>query len=245
MVNVSDNSHSGIIFKIARQTKYYKHELSIMVDEYPEKRETETTLADLNRWKDEFSADEMAELRAALDGFLFCIDVDNESSIEHLDDTMDTLENIYEVLGGIEWPGFIAVVAFGGADHELVEDAATLRGIEYINMELSGVGEFRDKLGRDRLVELLDTHEWSDMNVGDYDSYDSRKKQMALEMTQPLLESESDNTETAEKGSAHNVEEFDRIVEKLKQARLKADSLEGEEKEAYAKQVMEDVLLYI
>lgn len=236
-------SHSGLIFKVSRQTKYFKHDLSIMVDEYPEERTRGPSWEHLDAWSNDFMSEDMEELRMALDGIVFCLNVSDRASMDDLESTMAVLEKIYELLGGAEWAGFFAIVAVSGSDdienHAIAEDAATIRGFEYINMEEEGESEFRDKLGRDRLVELFDTHAWADIDTSEDDGFAARKRVMAESMCQRLLD---EDTET---GNDVHVEEFEQVIEKLKQARIQAESMEGAEKDAYAQQVMEDVLLYL
>lgn len=236
-------SHSGLIFKIKRQTKYFKHDLSIMVDEYPEERTSTPSWEHLNAWSDEFMSEDMEELRRALDGIVFCLNVGDKATMNDLEPTIGVLEKIYELLGGTEWAGFFAIVGVSSSEdtenHAIVEDAATIRGFEYINLEEEGQNEFRDKLGRDRLVELFDTHDWSDIDTSEDDGFAARKRKMAESMCQRLLDDDENGVNDV------NVEEFENVIEKLKQARIKAESMEGAERNEYAQQVMEDVLLYL
>lgn len=242
-------SHSGLIFKIKRQTKYFKHDLSIMVDEYPEKRTRTPSWEHLNAWSDEFMSEDMEELRRALDGIVFCLNVGDKATMNDLDPTIEVLEKIYELLGGAEWAGFFAIVGVSSSEdtenHAIVEDAATIRGFEYINLEEDGQNEFRDKLGRDRLVELFDTHDWSDIDTSEDDGFAARKRKMAESMCQRLLDDDEKNMSVENGVNDVNVEEFENVIEKLKQARIKAESMEGAERNEYAQQVMEDVLLYL
>lgn len=238
----SQESHSGLIFKVNRRTRYFGLDLRLMVDEYLDEQQKAVDLPPLEQWAAEFMSDDMADLRTALDGMVFCLNVDAQCSHADTQAAVGVVEQLRELLGGLEWPGFIAVAGVGGVQdpekHDIVEDMATLAGLEYINMEQQGENEFRDKLGRDRLVELFDTHEWSSMEREDNEGFESRKMGKGGEMTRGLLDEETGEEKA-------DVEEFQRIINKLKAARLAAEDMDEAEKEAYARLVMEDVLLYL
>lgn len=92
--------------------------------------------------------------------------------------------------------GFLAVVGTvptgEGAElfrMEAIEDEVTIHGIEFINFEKSGTNEYRERVGKDRLVELFETHDWTNMELlgEDHSKYQESKVSKLQEMQTSLL----------------------------------------------------------
>ncbi|KAK6198928.1 increased recombination centers protein 6 [Scheffersomyces amazonensis] len=222
------SSHSGIIIKSKVSTKYYSVNLNILVDEYPEIRNeqeeeysVEHKLRSLKKWKDEFLSDECSELRDVLDGFIYCISLDDNT----INDISDSIEIINEIRNGIvgdrDWNGFIAIVGTSTKDkndlNEDVEDLVILNGYEYIDFDKSGRNEYHETVGKDRIVEIVQSNEWTHMETKENVNYDNNKKKKMYEMTRGLLSSEGEEREEEEE--VNSKLDLDEIFAKLKLAK--------------------------
>lgn len=165
--SVLDESHSGLIFSTNLATKYFTSQVKLLVDEYPESRTD--SLNDfsklLEHWHSEFSHDDMADLRNAIDGVIFTVNMKRASQI------LKELDLLLQVKNSLQdQEPFVVVLGSsdGAIDQAQVtdlEDGAIERGIEFINLEESGENEFGDKIGKDRLREVFEAHDWSNMEV--------------------------------------------------------------------------------
>lgn len=216
--------HSGIIVPAHLANKYYTMDVKFFIDEYPDPRPPTTAsvhdqVEALHQWYSEFSAPEYTELREALDGLLFCVDLSTleggalEESLDVVADFRDSYEE------DEEWPGFVAVVARHAPSTEAAEAAeeeCALRAVEFINFDELGENEYREKVGRDRVVELLETHQWTHTDgaepTGDgeasYVNYELVRFNRAGEMTERLTEEAGiDTSGIGRGGSSHTHDE--------------------------------------
>ncbi|KAK6455028.1 increased recombination centers protein 6 [Scheffersomyces xylosifermentans] len=275
---VPSSSHSGLILKTSVTTKYYSLQLNLLIDEYPENRSETVSdserLQALEKWYNEFVSDECEELREVLDGIIFCIDVQN--------DHIDYIEKCLEIVGKIrhnlsdrdseynEWSGFLAIVGSIQDEKigderlfEIVEDTVISNGFEFIDLQKSGQNEYKEKTGKDRLVELLESHEWSHMDIieNKNSSYEQSKLTKANDMTKGLLEVEDepetegndiDNEGQRYFGAVDSHEptgdsqmDFTELMQKLQLARDNAQGLSEEERKIYADKIIAEVIDYI
>ena len=257
---VPSDSHSGIIMKASVTTKYYSVDLNLLIDEFPEHRSAnisgEKALQSLNKWTDEFVSEEYQELREVLDGFIFCIDIENDS-IDHIESCLEFVGRIRQKLSNNDendWSGFLAIVGTTTSSvptHESileqVEDAVISNGLEFIDLQQNGENEFREKIGTDRLVELIETHEWTHMDLVSV-NYQTNKTNRAKEMTKGLLdvEEEVDNDEE-EHNEEHDTKTMDlsEIMLKLQVARDNARTLTSDQREIYINNIIEEMIDYI
>ncbi|KAG7664516.1 IRC6 [[Candida] subhashii] len=253
-----DNSHSGIIVKTSLSTKYYSIDLNILIDEYPESRDDlsehftdETKLADLHEWYDEFISEDYQELRDALDGIIFTVNLEQDSP-ELITKAMEIISDIRNAMAGHDdddnsdgWLGFVAVVGTPliQSNQEVskeildeIEDVVISNGFEFINFAEEGMNEYREKRGKDRIIELLETHEWSNMELKKNDHYKENKLNKIEEMKVGLLEKE---------GPSDDDDEIDKIFEKLTIAKHHIHSLPQDQKEKYANDVVEEIIDFI
>lgn len=253
---ISTDSHSGLIFRKKVSTKYFSTNVNVLVDEYPEKRQradgATVTVAEkaaaLDLWAREFMADDMTELRDALDGVVFCLDV--VDGLVHLERCLDVLESMRDVLtpeDAYAWPGFIVVVVSGAVKDEdafvALEDLAIARGLECVDLNDSGYNEYKERVGRDRLKEVFESHEWSQLHheetgpSTETTSYEQRKTEKLHKMTEPLL-----STATEEEPEM----ELTDLLNRLSLAKEKAAGMHNtEQKEAYVHKVIDDIINYI
>ncbi|EGW35532.1 uncharacterized protein SPAPADRAFT_58759 [Spathaspora passalidarum NRRL Y-27907] len=237
-----DQSHSGIIIKTSVITKYYEMKLTIMIDEYLEKSHgANDKLAELSKWYEDFQSDDCEELREVIDGFIFTVNMASDS-VEYIEMAMDVLATIRQSLGGHDWKGFICVVGSSPNDEpidedlvELIEDAAITSGFEFINLQSEGVNEYKEKQGKDRIKELIECHEWSNMDMltDKPDRYEKSKLDKLESMTVGLLDEHKQDMELEE------------IFNKLSVSKQVISNLPPDKRESYANKVLEEIIDFI
>lgn len=265
-----NDSHSGLIVPFELSTTYYKVNGKLLIDEYPASREglhsmkENEVLSALRSWGEEFTSGETKELRECLEGLVFCVDA-TKSSVKYVESSLEELSRIKGMLDDESeegmWPGFLAVVA--PQDDDDIEDLCISQGFEFISLSSSGVNEFKEKVGKERLRELFETHEWKQMerstkvlSVDDNNSeFESRKRDniSKLGMTVPLLQSndyEDDNENENEREGEIEGEELDKldfsaILLKLNIAKEEIQEMNQSEREEYANKIIADVMNYI
>lgn len=242
---ISDASHSGIIYNTTLETKYYSLKLNLLVDEYPEKRslikKDDDILEHLDIWLGDFLLEDFRELRDALDGLVLTLDVNGPlSQAEKTLEAVSTMRAKLDEEQGL-WHGFIAIVGINEGPIETVEDAVISAGLEFVHFDRSGTNEYREAIGKDRLKEIFDTHEWSNMDLKGPSQYEANKTDKMKEMTRGLL----DDEESAEKGSNSLLADFDTLLLKLHIAKESVKDMEQSQKEAYVNSVIDDVINYI
>jgi len=243
---IDEDSHSGIIQVTSLSTKYYTVSLKLMIDEYPSSRhklsEDEDSIKELIEWKNEFFTHEADELREAIDGIILTFNMNTGESnfLSNLLTQVDDIRARLEEDGN--WNGFLAIIGTvpTGEGVELfkmdqIEDEVLTRGLEFINFEKSGTNEYRELVGKDRLKELLETHDWSNMELirDDENKYQNSKIRKFLEMQTSLL-NESDR----------NID-LEQMFSKINLARENASNLPQAEREKYAKEMVDEFMEFI
>lgn len=241
-----NESHSGIIIKTSLSTKYYHIKLNILIDEYPEERNKSVTdeekLLDLEKWFNEFKSEEFGELREVLDGLVFTVNM-KADSLEFIEKALETVSEIRTSLGDEEsqWDGFISIIGSTTQGElvdddtvEEIEDLVITHGFEFINLNTQGINEFKEKQGKDRVVELIESHEWTNMELlkVNPDQYEKNKMNKVEQMKQNLLE---------EKESM----DLDVVFSKLSVAKERAEDMTQEQKEKYANAIIEEIIDFI
>lgn len=251
--SVDEKSHSGLIFKTDLSTKYYSLKLNLLVDEYPEQRDTlvgnqddeEIKIQGLKQWYNDFVSEDFQELREAIDGLIVCFNIDKdlasylETCVNIISDLRDNLNN------ETDKEMFIVIV---GDSHkkqnsEDFEDLVTPFGFEYIYLFEKGEDEYRDKIGEDRLIEIMQTHDWSHMDVSKETNSDINRQRKINEMnmmTERLL-----NEHEGEKMEKPPKMDVSEILTKLQIAKQNVQELNDEEKEAYVHKVIKNVVDFI
>lgn len=251
--SVDPESHSGVIFKTDLTTKYYSLKLNLLVDEYPQERRILTEseqgetkkLEGLKKWYDEFISDDFQELREAIDGVIFCLNIDSDS-LEYIESCMELFSKIREKLDEEGNDNFFSVIVGDSQTskiNEAVEDLIIPYGIEYVNLFEKGQGEFRDKIGQDRLYEIIETHEWSQMNLkqqSDLSAYEDRKQKDLNDMTEYLINRKED-----EGGIESTKMDLGDILVKVQQAKDNIKNMDDKQKEAYANKTINDIIDFI
>lgn len=233
---IQSHSHSGLIYNCDLTTKYFLVSLNLLIEEYPEERTTgqKEYHEHLEKWQSEFASEEFAELREALDGAIFTFNMESTEP-DQLQKSLQVFSKVKDVLGE-NWEGFCVVA--GTSDHpvdelkvEALEDEVLLFGFEFVNFNESGTNEYRDTLGKDRLREVLDTHEWSHTDSADNEKYMKHKEDKVDAMTKGLLDDEKVS--------------LDDLFAKLQVERTKVQEMKSEDREAYVQKVIGEMIDYV
>lgn len=248
---VEEDSHSGLMVKTNLSTKYYNVDINLLIDEYPSERSMikdneESLKYDYFReWYDEFISLNCKELRDVLDGIIFSINIDQDS-VEYISQCIDLLNDLKDLLNREydEWSGFFAVTGVTNTKRQVdeVEDIVLANGFEFIYLNEHGQNEFKDKIGKDRLLELFQSHEWKNIEFLDSETNYKTNKMATIErnqMTEKLL-NDYDEDPPDDKLDISD------ILTKLKLAKDKANGLNNEnEKESYVNKIIDDVIDYL
>ncbi|CAX42270.1 uncharacterized protein YFR043C homologue, putative [Candida dubliniensis CD36] len=239
-------SHSGLIIKTSLRTKYYFLKLNILIDEYLESKETpdESKLSELHKWYQEFKSEEFGELREVLDGLMFTINMKTDS-ISFIGEALEIIEQIKLSLGDEEsfhnWGGFIAVVGSCPVNQVVeddvvleIEDMVLSHGLEFINLSTEGENEYKEKQGKDRIVELVESHDWTNLEMVKVDSkqYEANKLAKIESMKHKLINEKEEL-------------DLDDIFKKLNLARDHASSLTQNEKDKYANKIIDEIIDFL
>lgn len=230
-VDIPRDSHSGIIMKTKLKSLYYTCDVNILVDEYPASRDDvqkQDMYSSLVQWFDDFKSEECKELRDVLQGLIFTVNIDTQSA----DEVAKTLRLVSEIRELFQDNFFCLVLGVSSERRDVleIEDIAIENALEFVYFNESGENEFKDKIGKDRIKELLYSHEWESLDI-DEDTYKQGKVERAEEMTTGLLDDEK--------------VDLTHVLDKLRSAKLTAADLDGEEKADYVNKVIEEMIDYI
>lgn len=261
-----DISHSGYIMKANLNTKYFNLEISLLIDEFPEDGQdikeltTEQKLAGFNKWYTEFCEDEVQELREVIEGIILCIDLENDS-LDYIEGVLDILDDVIDAIGD-SWEGFVVVVGMKcvtkDKNHtDQIDDIVSLHGWEFINYIEDGKNEFNEKVGKQRLTEIFESHSWSNIDVKPKkktaENYEKSKMDQAKDMTSGLLSQdwyggeELDGFDDLQRSTPANGADFDlsEVFRKLQVAKGNMEGMSESEKKKYASDAVQDILNFI
>lgn len=210
--------------------------VKLLVEEFPDDRARDVTCLEdhLCEWTNEFISKDYEELRDAIDGIIFTVDT-TKISVLHINKLLPIYDRIRSSLP----EGSFSVLATrGNGDHwEHYEDECLAYGLECVNMDDSGkISQYNEKQGVERVVEILQTHEWSHMDGGtvDGDDYLTHKEEKMGHMTAPLLgQFEKDKMP------------IDELHRRLEAERIKVRGMADHEREDYVKGIVDDLIDYI
>ncbi|CAH6723091.1 increased recombination centers protein 6 [[Candida] jaroonii] len=240
--NINAESHSGLILKTRLRTNYYSTDLNILIDEFPSERSNINTndslkFNELKLWYEEFKTVECKELRDVLDGLIFTVNLDSDST-DYISQSLSLISDLKDFMKSESDNDIffiISAISEQKVPFEDVEDIAISNGLEFIYFNESGTNEFKEKVGKDRIKEILETHEWKNIDLGN-DDYENHKMQKLDDMRTMLIESED---------GSHQMD-FTTVLDKLQIAKGKADSISDiSEREKYAKTVIGEIIDYI
>lgn len=235
------DSHSGLIYACDLTTKYFNVNVNILIEEFPDDRSVLDKDVDrcFSEWFDEFAAEEFAELREALDGFVYSVSMDT-FGLADFEKQIEIVGQIREILP--EDTFFVVVGAAAGEVDLLIvdeiEDQVIASGFEFVNLQQSGINDYREKLGKDRLLEIFETHDWSNMEkVLQPEEYAAHKIDKLPEMARGLLEFEELDEEAADF-------DLERVLHKLRIDKEKVQALDEKDRKEYAEKLVEEYLEY-
>lgn len=141
------------------ETAYYSATLPIWVDE----------LSDVEAWKAEFLKPEAEEVVQAIGAWIFCFQQQLDGQIAS--DAEMAMQSVQEVMRqhGADAPGLAVAIPTGNKSSgdsdqaegkEEQEDTCWEYGFEYIVHGATGHNEYGEKVGLERLREVLEVNEW-------------------------------------------------------------------------------------
>lgn len=232
---VSDHTHSGLVYQHLLRTKYFEANVNILIEEYPDSRVTESSSDDLIRhltsFAAEFAKSDYKELRDELEGIVFTVDLQRwpvallRTALEQFDCIKALFEDqelFYVVVGN----------AKDLVDEQVVEieDEIMQFAFEFVDLSKSGENEFREKTGKDRLLELFESHDWSD-----FDSSTVASKGLLPDDFEQMTESLMDNEKLP----------FDKLLLRINAERERVKGLNDEEKERTVRAIVNDLMEHI
>lgn len=201
---------SSVVRGVVWETKYYSVSIDLYVDEFD----------DLEEWLADLRGGECIELRQALAGLIITLPIQDglskkslNSYIEEIsqqDDSFTILMNLKSTQDSISW--------------EEEKDEFASSGIELIGYLEEGLNEFGERLGIERIREILDTHDW-----------------------QEIHQLEGDTTTRDTESPDEGCDELDlaKIIKKLEAAKLKYSTMKTEEEaKAFAQDIADELSEY-
>lgn len=246
---IDPSSHSGLLYNHQFSTKYYTIDLNLLVEEFPLSRSLDYTESSLHNefdtWASEFLTDEYKELREVLDGIILTVDLANSPEyVEKCVAVVDRIRAQFDEDAGGDWAGFVVVAANSstgigaktGDDYRALalEDTVIASGFEFVDASKLGVNEFKEKLGKDRIYEVLECHLWQSLDrvpSGESPQRGPKSMERAQEMARGLLDDEDADLE--------------RIFSKLQLAKERALTMNEEDKKAYVEKVIQETIGFI
>lgn len=229
-------SHSGLIYACDLKTKYFSTKVNLLIEEFPDSRpaKDEELLKSLEEWTRSFATKEFEELREAIDGFVFTLNPSSMSSAE----LMNLIHAYSTIKDSVAEECFFAIFVAKSEDRddsklEVLEDECIQNGIEFVYEGDDGINEFKEKQGKDRVLEIFENHEWSQISPSEPEEFIKRKEEKMESLTQGLLENETNDMP------------LDKIVNRLRLEKSKVEGMPKEEKDAYVKLVVEDLMHYL
>lgn len=153
-------SAAGLTHEWHLQTAYYSANIPIWIDE----------IADLEQWQAEFMKPEAGEVVAAVGAWIYCFISGPDGSISAEDEK--ALAGIQEIVEhhsnyGSDVLRLAVAKPVRKAESEEErnqddeDDKCLALGFEYINYAATGTNDFGEKVGLERLREVLETNEWT------------------------------------------------------------------------------------
>ncbi|GEQ67034.1 hypothetical protein JCM33374_g697 [Metschnikowia sp. JCM 33374] len=235
-------SHSGLIYNYQLNTKYFSSNVNLLIEEYPDSRDSHASpVASLQSFYTELKSPEYSELRDALDGLVFTVDF-----ARHSDIFSDLLDIFIQIKSLLEDNDIFSVVvscndSLSKSTVDMVEDEVISHGFEFVNFSEEGTNEYREKLGKDRLVEIFQSHEWSQTeNPISDETYTKHKTDKLGPMAESLIANEADETTDQRLSRV----DLDILFAKLKFDKQRAEGMSQEEKKSFVEDLVDNYMEY-
>lgn len=228
---ISSSSHSGVVYNFDLITKYYTANLNLLIEEFPNERDDlKQPLEELlKETYEELLSENLSDFVEVFQGVIFTLDAATTSSATRTK-VLDIFTKIKELF--IDHEAFFVVVQpeseIKKEDVDEFEDEVILSGFEFVNFSEDGKNEYMDKLGRDRLREILESHEWAATEPMSKERYETFKKRLAETLTQNLLTDDQVS--------------LDDILLKLLLDKQKVLGMKPEERKEYVDKLVEEYL---
>lgn len=211
LFNTNVDSGCSILKNLSWQNKYYKTDIDVYIDDYDS----------LDEWAREFQQSEYNDLREVLAGVILLFNYRSEQTFSRFLDIINSTSqndekfyiacNVSSKIDAEEW--------------ESLSDNYIAHGLELINWEESGKNPFGDKLGLERIREIIDTHEWTQCEL-------DVKEQPTIGVGSLLRDESAEFT-------------LEEVLEKLNEARSRYQSMNNkDEAETFAQEISEELTKY-
>jgi len=164
----STGSIAGVTHEWHVKTRYYTASIPIWLDE----------ISDIDQWANDFSRPEAREVVQAVGGWIYCVDRaslaqpddDDSEAIASITKAITAIENVITKACGYGWEGVRLLVATQPASKKSTnvkisaeewDDLCMEHGFEFVDASATGVNDFGEKVGLERLREALEANEWS------------------------------------------------------------------------------------
>ncbi|KAM3423491.1 hypothetical protein BST61_g919 [Cercospora zeina] len=254
-----DGSTAGLTHEWNAETAYYKANVPIWVDE----------VSDLQAWKTEFLKPEAKEVVDEVGAWIYCFQRQADGKISS--GVEEALKSIREVVDehfvaldttllAVAKPHGKQAVSNKTANQEEQEDLCMQYGFEYVDYSATGKNEFGEKMGFERLKEVLETNEWAsgendevdlddlDFTADDFGDFGTEEAEVTAELFgMKAALHEDDERDTTEEGfttAAHavQVDDLDKLMSKLLAVREQSAGLPEEERKKKAAQAVNDIM---
>lgn len=248
------------------KTAYYRARVPVWVDEVP----------DVETWKSEFLKDEAKEVVEAVGAWVFCFQKEQDGSISTK--VEEALKGIQEVVERHSYGADAAMLAVAKPsgkqplksaeqpNQEEQEDKCMEYGFEYIDYSATGINEFGEKVGFERLKEALEANEWSAamddegdalnledpndiIDDDDVGSFDREEAEMTAELfgMKAALNAEDGEEVSQDIGAsppqqAGQVEDLDRLMGKLMAIKEQGADLPQEQRKRMAAKAVNELM---
>ncbi|EDK46214.1 hypothetical protein LELG_04395 [Lodderomyces elongisporus NRRL YB-4239] len=147
-------------------------------------------------WSKLFGDDSMSELRTVLNGVIFTINATLDG-LEYIEQALDILDILRAQLNDDSFCVVVASVPCGAQPlnqkMEEIEDLVMSHAIEFINLQATGKNEFGEKQGKERVREVMESHDWPNIdpasfpNVQDSKMKEERNRAKIKALEDPLV----------------------------------------------------------
>ncbi|PPJ57095.1 hypothetical protein CBER1_00461 [Cercospora berteroae] len=254
-----DGSTAGLTHEWNAETAYYKANVPIWIDEVP----------DLRSWKTEFLKPEAKEVVDEVGAWVYCfqrqadgkISTQVEEALKGIKEVVDQHSLVLDTtLLAVAKPHGKQAVSSATANQEEQEDLCMQYGFEYVDYGATGKNEYGEKVGLERLKEVLETNEWAsgendevdlddlDFTADDFGDFGTEEAEMTAELfgMNAALNEEDDLDTTGEgfttAAQAVQVDDLDKLMSQLLAVREQSAGLPEEERKKKAAKAVKDIM---
>ncbi|CAK1361357.1 hypothetical protein CB0940_03257 [Cercospora beticola] len=254
-----DGSTAGLTHEWNAETAYYKANVPIWIDE----------VSEIQSWKTEFVKAEAKEVVDEVGAWIYCFQRQADGKISP--EVEEALKSIKEVVDqhslaldttllAVAKPHGKQAVSSATANQEEQEDLCMQYGFEYVDYSATGKNEYGEKVGFERLKEVLETNEWAsgendevelddlDFTAEDFGDFGTEEAEMTAELFgMKAALNEEDDPDTSGEGfttaaQAVQVDDLDKLMSQLLAVREQSAGLPEEERKKKAAKAVKDIM---